>query len=302
MQFNDIVADFINDMKNTSVLEKNSAKNYKSRLQKVNEWNNGNSIKWVIDAIKIAKNKKSAAISEVKKLYDGWKGTVSHTDNLESECKTAYILFAKWLIGQYQAKVWLSIDKNADLDFCKLIAKHALFCTYNDALLVENGTLGCKGHLGSATFSWFDNKFRRISHNDRQNGKKIGDVVNNVTLDNNSKANMAIKSAIAHSLPIKGIFSEFSDYMACHIWDGTCYDEHYYTSVFNLVLVPTAIAGLTDYNDAVKQMLQYESARRFGVYPQVYPSPKKPHFFKQIIVWRQQDEHNNAQFLQFRPV
>ena len=296
--FQIVVDTFISDMVNIGSLKKNSASSYKTRLGMVNAWNNGKSIDWVTKAIKTAKKNRSDAILEVDNLYKGWSsinGNVSHNNNTDQNCKSAYVLFAKWLIGQYQAKAWLSIDKNSDLDFCRLIAKHALFCTRDDAMLVRDGTLGCMGHQKSVTFSWFDNKYRRISHADRKIGLKIGDVVNNVTLDNNSKANMAIKNAIAKSLPIRVGFPDFSDYMACHIWDGTCYDERFHTSVFNLVLVPTALAGLTDYNDAVKQMLQYESARRLGVYPdsRKYGNPpSKPSFFDKITIWRQQNEHS----------
>jgi hypothetical protein len=69
----------------------------------------------------------------------------------------------------------------------------------------------------------------------------------------------------------------FKGFEACHIWENTCYDERYHTSVANLVLIPREIAGLTDHCDAVKELLKYESFKRFGFKPDSENNtPNKP--------------------------
>ena len=68
----------------------------------------------------------------------------------------------------------------------------------------------------------------------------------------------------------------FKGFEACHIWEKTCYDERYHTSVANLVLIPREIAGLTDHCDAVKELLKYESFNRFGFIPDNENTPNEP--------------------------
>ncbi len=287
--FDKIVDNYIKDMERYGVLKNGSVNSYRSGLRLVHIWNKRNSIVWVENALL-----EKSSIEKVEYFFDEFYKSNKSIKKVRDK-RSIYLSFAKWIIGQYQANTWLSIDKSSDLVYCQLIAKNALFCTIDVAENVRDGKSGYgeRGHKESDTYSWFDNKYRRISSEDKKNGKKIRDEDKGVILDNNTMANLAIKNAIKKSLPIKG---KFSDYMACHIWDKTCYIARYHTSVFNLVLVPTAIAGLTDYNQAVKEMLQYESARRFGVYPkEVCPDPPtKPTFYDKITIWRQQDEHDKA--------
>ena len=283
-----LIKNYIKDMERYSLLKNGSLNDYPSRLKAVDIWNGGNSIKWVEDAMK-DKNPiekvKSVFDTNLKKEGSGYKDD-GKTRNINDNHRSNYLSFAKWIIGQYQANTWLSIDKSSDLVYCQLIAKNALFCTIDVAKEVRKK---------SNTYSWYNNKYRRKKTKEErrttiEEKDENGNLVK-IILDDNTMANQAIKCAIKKSLSIKG---KFSDYMSCHIWDSTCYDARYHTSVFNLVLVPTAIAGLTDYNQAVKEMLQYESARRFGVYPKGKTCPEKPTFFDKITIWRQQDEHDKA--------
>lgn len=297
--FDKIVDNYIKDMERYSLLKNGSLNDYPSRLKAVDIWNGGKCIKWVEDAMKDKtpiEKVKSVFDTNLKKEGSSYKDSAGKARNINDNHRSNYLSFAKWIIGQYQANTWLSIDKSSDLVYCQLIAKNALFCTIDVAEKVRDGVFGGKGHSKSDTYSWFDNKFRRKKTKEER-GTTIEEKDENgnlvkIILDDNTMANKAIKSAIKKSLSVKG---EFSDYMSCHIWDSTCYDARYHTSVFNLVLVPTAIAGLTDYNQAVKEMLQYESARRFGVYPKGKTCPEKPTFFDKITIWRQQDEHDKAE-------
>ena len=112
---------------------------------------------------------------------------------------------------------------------------------------------------------------------------------NGIKLDDNTSANIAIKRAVlkgmtsSYGIPGKSQLL-FGGFETCHIWDKTAYDEKYYSSLPNLVLIPRAIAGLTDHCDAVKDLLKYRSYDLFGAIPGL-PVPARPSFYTKII-WR----------------
>lgn len=56
--------------------------------------------------------------------------------------------------------------------------------------------------------------------------------------------------------------------MVCHIWPGTTYDERYHTLLANLVLIPRILANLSDYFNAVIDVLKYRSYELYGWYPE----------------------------------
>ena len=85
-------------------------------------------------------------------------------------------------------------------------------------------------------------------------------VLQEVRLDNNSYANVALKKSIGRAPGLVG-------FETCHIWPKTCYDVRYHTLVPNLVLLPRAIAGLTDHDKHVEACLKYRAFERFGWYP-----------------------------------
>lgn len=284
--FQQLVAQYVSDMKNYGHLKPGTINNYKTWLIAIDNWNNGDSVKWIEKALK-AKNIIQDIENSFNKLNSSKPVGKSKTDYLSS-----YKSFAKWLIGYYHANIWLSLDTQTDLNFCRLIAENALFCSYDVAQEVKKGTMGGENNKRNRYYSWYNCLYQR-----KKNGQTKGTTVigSNVIYDDNTMANVAIKNAVKLSLPhLKCV--DFKDYMACHIWDKTCYDSRFHTSVFNLVLVPKAIAGLTDFNDAVKEMLQYESALRFGVYPNVngIKAPTKPVNYDKVIIWRQQKEHDAA--------
>jgi hypothetical protein len=97
-------------------------------------------------------------------------------------------------------------------------------------------------------------------------GQKLGTLV----LDNNSYANVAIKRALGVE-PHQVVGFE-----ACHIWPRTCYDERYHTLIANLVLVPRALAGVTDHDPAVEAVLQYRAFELYGWHPAEAPAPQRP--------------------------
>jgi hypothetical protein len=91
-----------------------------------------------------------------------------------------------------------------------------------------------------------------------------------VILDDNTYANYAIKQAIGCSR------NNLIGFEACHIWPGTCYDERYHTLVANLVLLPRALACLTDHYDPVGKVLQYRAFELYGWHPENREQPTRP--------------------------
>lgn len=89
-------------------------------------------------------------------------------------------------------------------------------------------------------------------------------------LDDNTYPNAQMKAALKRqSIIPKG-------YETCHIWENTCYDPRYHTCYANLVLLPRAIASLSDHNANIRAILKYRAFRLFGFKPDDAPEPQKP--------------------------
>lgn len=99
--------------------------------------------------------------------------------------------------------------------------------------------------------------------------EKKGDVINGIRIDDNTYANSAIKSTIGKNI-------RFDNFITCHIYPNTCYDERYHTKIENLVLIPNSIAQLSDNFEAVRNILQYRSFELYGWYPEEEIEPIKP--------------------------
>lgn len=95
-------------------------------------------------------------------------------------------------------------------------------------------------------------------------------MVDGVTLDDNTRANQAIKRAIGVSL------NDIKGFEACHLWPGTAYDVRYHTVIANLVLLPRALAVLSDHDADVLAKLQYRALELYGWHPEEVAPPSKP--------------------------
>lgn len=62
----------------------------------------------------------------------------------------------------------------------------------------------------------------------------------------------------------------------CHVWPKSCYDVRYHTAPANLVLLPRAIAGLTDHDPDVLAALQFRAFELYGWHPEEVPPPPRP--------------------------
>lgn len=104
-------------------------------------------------------------------------------------------------------------------------------------------------------------------------GESRGEFINGVRLDDNTYANRAIKWALGLQQ------AEIEGFEACHIWPRTCYDERYHTAIANLVLIPRALAGLSDHDEEIQASLQYRAYELYQWYPEGFPTPQKPAFY-----------------------
>ena len=94
----------------------------------------------------------------------------------------------------------------------------------------------------------------------REKGKKY-------YLDDNSYPNAQMKAALKR----QGIIPK--GYETCHIWEETCYDPRYHTCFANLVLLPRAIASLSDHDDNIRDILKYRAYKLFDFWPDEYNPP-----------------------------
>lgn len=110
-------------------------------------------------------------------------------------------------------------------------------------------------------------------------GEQQGEVVEGVRLDSNNYANVAIKRAVGlHRTRVEG-------FEACHIWPLTCYDARYHTAIANLVLLPRALAGLSDHDEEIQQALQYRAFELYEWWPEEFDAPSRPRFYPDS--WRE---------------
>lgn len=103
-------------------------------------------------------------------------------------------------------------------------------------------------------------------------GERRGQIVDGVRFDDNTYANVAIKRAA-------GLGKSAVGFEACHIWPGTCYDARYHTAIANILLLPRALAGLSDHAIEIQTALQYRAYELYEWYPETMPQPVKPEFY-----------------------
>ena len=96
-------------------------------------------------------------------------------------------------------------------------------------------------------------------------------ITNGVGLDDNSYANGLIKRSLGFRA------GQAVGYECCHIWPNSCYDTRYHTVIANLVLIPAALASLTDYDPDVQAALQFLAYELYGWHPSEQTAPMKPH-------------------------
>jgi RNA processing factor Prp31 len=142
-----------------------------------------------------------------------------------------------------------------NIDLVSLVAETSIWATpeYCEQLKRETGSVA------------YNPQVRR-----GKTGEQRGSEIDGIKIDDNTYANTAIKRAV-------GLKKEdITDYAACHIWADTCYDERYHTAIPNLVLIPRAIAGLSDHSEQIINVLKYRSYELYNWHPEESEVPQKP--------------------------
>ena len=109
----------------------------------------------------------------------------------------------------------------------------------------------------------------------RGKAKEKRNTIDGIRIDDNTYANIAIKKAISSSI-------KFKNYMVCHIWPYTTYDERYHTLLANLVVIPRILANLSDYFEAVIDVLKYRSYELYNWHPEGTETPQRPSYYPQF--------------------
>ena len=266
---------------------------YITYLNSIDNRNGHQTAKWLNDIVILSGKpvKSDHPLEDALDTFDHFFGA-----SYNPRWKVAYKDLAQVVLGLFYANVWLDLvlTEKPNIKLLDLLAACALFADID----VVNGVIS--GHFGSNNpgnqFASWDNclHFRDTSVKKNTPQKTYCGLVKYT--DENSYANRFIKTAILNSYPIKfrGYgHRTFVDYEACHIWsnpDCPCY----YSSIPNLVLLPRAIAGITDHFQPAKELFQYRSVDLFGYLPKCSITsgcrynitiPSKPKNYSSII-WR----------------
>jgi hypothetical protein len=128
------------------------------------------------------------------------------------------------------------------------------------------------GTLAPAHGVWYPDR-RRANLGLRVDGKPVeavGEVIDGITLDNNTYANTAFKTALGVER------DHFVGFHICHIWPNTAYDVACYTNLANLVAIPAELSSLTDHHPQIVACLKYRSWELYHWKPAKEVAPAKP--------------------------
>jgi len=281
----------------SSAKESYDVKKYSSYTKKVVEIAGGE--KKVIERLlEIIKDKKNN--TPVQTIMDEIGKQIKDTDKItevsKDSYKTGFKAFVKCVIGFYNANIWFSVGKeDDDLYLCQLVAQNAIFASKDVVKLVKIGELGTKDNKskGNCYASWdcmTHIRNPKLKKEKKQESVTINNITYQVQGDDNTYANRYIKQAVIESFKrnYNGViipsWSCLVNYEACHIWDYPN-DPRYFASIANLVLLPSALAQLSDDNEAVKSLLRYHVQEMFGFIPDGKKKLSKPKNYDQIK-WR----------------
>jgi hypothetical protein len=107
----------------------------------------------------------------------------------------------------------------------------------------------------------------------------VGQLIDGVTLDNNTYANVAFKRAL-------GIHrTAFVGFHICHIWGATAYDPACYTNIANLVAIPAELSSLTDHHPHIVACLKFRAWELYHWTPAKEVAPVRPERYP--VRWRE---------------
>lgn len=202
-----------------------------------------------------------------------------YTSSYSSVIKKFVIFLGSFVDGSLKLNLMIK-----DHILLQMIASAAIFASPTVVQMVVDGKLGNRENLkkGNVYASWTRCSFQRKKKN-QEIGGILGKNVYGVDIkcDSNNQANQAIRKAILASYKTEekkvkflGSYTDFNDYTACHLWDGqssdkpttqsSAYDPLYYTSLTNLVLLPSSLAGITDHHPEISECLRMRSHELYG--------------------------------------
>lgn len=277
-EWDTILADFESYVSRCITDNAGSQKSYVSYVKSLDKANNGLTCQWLKDAIE-----KDEPVEYLSDTFDEYFKN-NPDKKSQYQWKTGLKRLGDFICGFTHSTTNLRSIKNFDSIACELVAQSAIFCPKEVFEMVKNGELGSRENTGNIYGSWYNCKYQRAKHFQKR-GEKCGEI----TFDDNTYANNAIKLAVLKGLEKYGIHGSsrqiFKGFETCHIWPDTCYDARYHTSVANVVLLPREIAGLTDHCQAVEDLLKYEAWKRFRFKPDEEEVPMRPKNYSKIV-WR----------------
>ncbi|MDE6266992.1 MAG: hypothetical protein K2M07_06570 [Muribaculaceae bacterium] len=262
LTFSKTLNEFCNQASLQNYLTKGSVSSYKSYITSLDRANNNQTIDWIKEAISQSPDIQTF-LNLIKHSFDSFcaKSPTAIPVQNRNKIKSAFVSFATFIYGYFNAEatfVWGGIIN--EMQLAQLVAQTAIFATPDTVQKVKNGKLGRKENKGKGNpFASWDCMTSIRDINNR------GKTINNIYHDDNTRANQAIKYAIRDGLKWGKNFklSYFKDFEACHIYDDVK-NPKFYTSIMNIVLVPRALAALTDHNEYVKNVLKYRAWELFG--------------------------------------
>ena len=169
-------------------------------------------------------------------------------------------------------------EKDANIELERVLAEVA--CSHLPLLVARTALWAAKKDyeecLAKGSPAKYPNKKRKKA------GQKRGwndPVKKDFYLDDNSFPNSQMKAALKK----RGI--EVKHYETCHIWKDSCYEFEYHTCYANLVLLPRALASLSDHNENIRDILKYRAYELFGFYPEGMSAPQKPKNYPKPGEW-----------------
>lgn len=186
--FKNVLNDFQHDVVKLKVLTDGSANNYKTWLNQLDTANGGKTMEWILDAltVSIPKNVPSAIVrlDAADKYFRDFTAATPIAN--QNDTHSAYIKLAIYVMSFFDAGLDIAISYD-DYYLANMVARTAIFAGPDVVEKVMNGMLGSKENLkkGNEYASWDCMTSMR--------GLPVGSKVNGIILDDNTRANLAIK-------------------------------------------------------------------------------------------------------------
>ena len=271
----------INPSQTKEKLTYGSLTDYQTYLRNLDRLNNGKTIKWLKNALEKNKIKGEINVKEFlndsTKTFDKFIESNNITEiggkkiqQISNAFQTLCNVFLCFYLGDFAMDINRQISNKI---FAEMVASTAIFVKPVIVEKIVKGEKGDRKYKAANPYASWDNchsqrcREKKLWRKDLNNGQtqvhiaypQVGPVIG----DNNSNANRYLKMAVSEGMNLKAA-KLFAGYNACHIW-GVPYDNRAYCSMVNLVLLPSSIAALSDYNPVIQRILQKRSKELYSM-------------------------------------